>query len=411
MNILHINYSDILGERFNGFYMLNASDDSFTIQMAVWRKESNNDNVFILPPKNGMVKYIFEKFLHLFSKIGFDHVISIFGFYLLSKQAYFKKADIIHLHIIHGDSNLNFKSIFKICKEKKVIWTFHDQWAVTGGCIHPFDCQGVSCGCPKVCPYPRYNSLLKHCMPHHIWKVKKRLYSQSHFSIIVSTEWMMNKIKNSSLISNKNITIIPFGVDINAFKPLNKASIRIKLKIPEDDFVVMFRNTGIVNDKFKGLEYIKTALLNLKTTKSVTIIILEYTKGFEVLSSKYNIIYTGWIKQNQLIEYFSASDVFLMPSLQESFGLMALEAMSCSLPVIVADDTALPEVIGGETCGIVVKQRNPQEINEAITTLINNSSFTKQLGEQARKRVESFYSIQKCIENHKHTYAKLISKL
>ena len=210
MNILHINYSDIIGGRFNGYYMLGKSDDMLNPNMAVWRKKSNRKNVYLLPPHNKVLKFVIEKCIHLGAKLGLDHLISIFGFLLLSKQKYFKAADIIHLHIIHGDTNLSILSLPKLCKNKTVVWTFHDQWAVTGGCIHPFDCHGVNQGCPSYCPYPRYNSFFKHKFPNYLWKIKKYCYSRSDFNIIVSTDWMKEKIESTYVNVNRDNKLCEF---------------------------------------------------------------------------------------------------------------------------------------------------------------------------------------------------------
>lgn len=404
MNILHINYADLIGNRFNGYYMLDASDEAFNFNMAVWSKQSERNDVFLLPPKQKALKFVVEKLIHLGAKLGLDHLVSIFGFYLLSKQPYFKKADIIHLHIIHGDSNLSVLTLPKLCKHKKVVWTFHDQWAVTGGCIHPFDCKGVNNGCPKYCPYPRYNSLFKHRFPYYLWKIKQYCYARSDFNIVISSEWMRNKISKSPLIKDKRISVIPFGVDIAFFKQKDKDAIRKNLGIPAGDFVIAFRDSGLDHDIHKGLKYLKEALWHLSCERSISLIIMEDGKGFEDLSEKYNVIKTGWVDSKQLVDVFSASDVFIMPSLQESFGLMAIEAMACSLPVIVAEGTALPDVIGTDVGGLVVKSKDSAAIIEAIRFLTDNPEQLKLLGINARKRVEERYSVEKCISLHKELY-------
>lgn len=410
MKVLHVNYSDLIGNRFNGYYMLDASDESFYFNMAVWRKQSKHNDVYLLPPMNKWFKFIVEKILHLCGKLGFDHLISVFGLFLLSRQTYFKTADVIHLHIIHGDSNLSVLALQRLCKKKKVVWTFHDQWAVTGGCIHPFECPGVNNGCPRYCPHPRYNALFKRIFPYYMWKIKHYYYTRSDFNVVISSEWMRKKINNSPLLIDKEITIIPFGVDIDFFKKNDRYSKRRDFGIPLDDFVIAFRDSGLEHDIHKGLKYIKQALQHLNTDKSISLIVIEDGKNFEDLSEKYNIVNTGWINSEKLVDVFSASDVFLMPSLQESFGLMAIEAMACSLPVIVAEGTALPEVIGRNIGGLVINPRDPEAINQAILSLIDNPERLNQFRISARNRVEEIYSIEKCINQHKELYLKILDQ-
>jgi len=75
------------------------------------------------------------------------------------------------------------------------------------------------------------------------------------------------------------------------------------------------------------------------------LLILQDGKGFSALSPKYGVVTPGWIDGEDLAIALSAADVFVMPSIQEAFGLMAVEAMACGTPVIVFDGTALPGVI------------------------------------------------------------------
>ena len=411
MNILHINYSDTIGDRFNGFYMLDYSDVDFNIQMVVWKRNSNNKNVHLIPPRNPLLKFVIEKIIHLGVKLGLDHLISIGGSFLLSRQEYFRNADIVHLHIIHGDTNISVFTLPKICKKKRVIWTLHDQWAITGGCIHPFECKGGMVGCPTYCPHPRYNSLFKHSFPYFIWKIKKKCYSKSSLNLVVSTNWMNDKVNKSPILKHKPLNVIPFGVDIAKFNRKDRNICREKLGIPLDDFVITFRDSGLKHDIFKGLKYIKEALLNMNVVKSISLLIIEDGHGFDDLSSKYNIIKTGWIKSEELIEVMSCADVFLMPSIQESFGLMAIEAMACKLPVIVAEGTALPDIIGHEQGGLVVPAKDSNAILNAISFLIEHPIYTQDLGKNARRRVEELFTIDKCIESHKKLYSEVYNNI
>jgi glycosyltransferase involved in cell wall biosynthesis len=409
MKVLHINNFDLIGARFNGYCMMDENTNSdFEFSMAVWNKQSNNNKVYLLPPQNSFAKFLVEKIIHFTAKLGFDHFFSFFSYYLLSKQKYFREADIVHLHIIHGDTNISFKDLPQFCRNKKIVWTLHDQWATSGGCIHPFDCDGTIRSCYKYCPLPRYNSAFKHIMPFFLFKLKKHYYAKSDFDIVVSTEWMRDKISNSSLLHSSRISVISFGVNLQVFKNQGKNEVRTLLGIPLNHFVLILRNTGIETDAVKGLKYAKEALLDLISDVPITVIILEKINGFESLSNKFNIITTSWLNQNELIKYLSSADALLMPSLQESFGLMAVESMACSVPVVVAEGTALPEVVGNNVGGIVVKQRNSDEIVKAIQLLINDKEYYAKLCKSARERVELKYDIRKYIEAHERLYSSMI---
>ncbi|MDD4730195.1 MAG: glycosyltransferase, partial [Dysgonamonadaceae bacterium] len=184
---------------------------------------------------------------------------------------------------------------------------------------------------------------------------------------------------------------------------------RIKIGIPKNNFVVILRNTGLSTDTMKGLKYTKLALEKLQSSKAITIIVLEQSDGFIDLSSKYQVITPGWLDQNAIIDYYSASDVLLMPSIQESFGLMAIEAMACEVPVIVAEGSALPEVVGNDIGGIVVKPRNYNAIINALSLLIENQDYIEKLSKNARRRVMQLFDSQKYIKKYQSLYSTIMS--
>jgi len=140
MNILHINSHDVYGARFNGYEMQKNIGSQHNVEMAVWVKVSSNSNVHIIPPNNRILKYLTSLIITLTARIGFDRLFGYAGF-LLPFNNYFKKADIIHLHLIHNYTNFSILSLPRLSRKKTVFWTLHDPWAFTGGCEHSFDCD------------------------------------------------------------------------------------------------------------------------------------------------------------------------------------------------------------------------------------------------------------------------------
>lgn len=104
------------------------------------------------------------------------------------------------------------------------------------------------------------------------------------------------------------------------------------------------------------------------------------------------VLFTGMVRQEELIEFYNVCDVFMMvskelPSGIEGFGIAFLEANACGKPVIGGRSGGIPEaVIHGET-GLLVDPNNPQEVFEAIVRLLTDDFYAKRLGERGRRRV------------------------
>lgn len=377
--------------------------------MAVWKKQSEETFVKQIPPNNRLAWLLWSRTMMLFSRFGLDRLVG-FGGWIIRKKSYFKSADIIHLHLIHNFSNFSIFSLPFISKLKPVVWTLHDPWAYTGGCEHSFDCNKWQNGCSVPCPHPRATSLFQKSAPNLHWKIKKYLYSKSTITLVVSSDWMLERVKKSPLMKNFDCIKIPFGIDLKQFKLLEKSKAKSKLGIPTNHKVIAFRDSGLKKDKFKGLRWLKDALEMYEVKEPTTLLIFEKGDDFKFLENKFNVICLGWIDGDELVTALSAADIFIMPSIQESFGLMAVESMACGTPVIVFEGTALPSIVKDGIGGIVIPLKDSKALAEGILNILNDNDLRLKMSVQARKIVEDNYNEEQYVESHIELYKKVISE-
>jgi glycosyltransferase involved in cell wall biosynthesis len=179
-----------------------------------------------------------------------------------------------------------------------------------------------------------------------------------------------------------------------------------------DHRVIAFRGIDIEKNSkmaiYKGISYLLEALEIYVPNEPTTLLIFENGKCFQFLSSKYNILTLGWIDGEELALALSAADIFLMPSIQESFGLMAVEAMASGTPVIVFEGTSLPDVIKAPFGGVAVKAKNSKKLAEAIEQLLDNDELRIRLSKQARLIVENEYAFPLYVNRHITLYEDVI---
>ncbi len=362
INVLEVNNIDLPGRRFNGYDLLNElkDNDSINIKQIVIQKQSNNNKVKRLLTKNEQIQLLdnlekFEKNLSIQSNL------SITSPALINSKEY-KEADIIHFHMFHN-TKLSLISLIQICNEKKVIMSFHDPWMITGRCVHFGNCVKWKDGCNEC---ENLNTLFSfeedNC--DVMWKLKEMIYKSISPEIVVPSRYIYDLVKESPITKNiNNIHIIPLGVDLNFFtNKIDKEEARKKLQISNSDIVIFLR----AQKALKGTSYVVEALKNLDTNKKITILTCDEKCRFEEVKNKYNIVDMGSMNNEQLLYAYNACDMFLMPSLGESFGMMAIEAMACEKPVVVFDNTALPSVTFAPECGVLVEDRNSNKLREAI---------------------------------------------
>ena len=130
----------------------------------------------------------------------------------------------------------------------------------------------------------------------------------------------------------------------------------------------------------------------------------------EEFKEKFHIIELGWVKdQNLLRNIFSAADLFLSPSVAESFGMMPLEAMACGTPTIVFKETVLEKLTNAPIIGTAVDYKNGRALGIAIEELLNNPEELNKRSRDGFKFVRENYSIENYVNQHIHLYNSLLS--
>lgn len=314
------------------------------------------------------------------------------------------KPDIIHLHHLHG-YYINIQILFDCLSQANipVVWTFHDCWSVTGHCTN-FDFVGcekwkTECNsCPQKKEYPASFFIDRSTKN---FRLKKELFtSVSNMTVVPVSNWL-NGIVHDSFMRDIPSQVIYNGVDVNLFAPVaNSNMIKQELNIGEG--FMLLGVAGIWVKKKGFFDFIK---LSKKIGKNDFIVLVGLNKS-QMKHLPSNII--GIMRtenQQQLRDLYSAADVFLNLSVEETFGLTTAEALSCGTPAVVYNATACPEIIDVDT-GVVVKKNDINDLLEAIRTVKKN---TKAFYSSAcRARAIKYFNKEERFAEYVDLYKKLI---
>lgn len=411
LKILEVNNLDLLGRRFNGYDLLDTINNNsvHSAKQIVTFKSSSNPNVLEFYKSKGS---LFRGDLLVDSELSLLSVHSQVSFTsnILKNSEVYKKSDLVHYHLIHN-TKLSLPQMVELCREKPTVLTFHDAWNFTGRCVQPQECEKWKSGCDgcknlsSLFPFTEDNCA-------SLWNQKMKIYEKMDVDIIVSSLFMKEMLEASPLTKHfKNVHFVPFGIDLDKFKSKDKKQARKSIGIDDEDFVLFFRS----EPETKGVEYIIEAMKMLDVNKKITLLTCSCVGLVDELSSKYKVIDLGKIDEDEVINAMNACDVFLMPSLGESFGLMAVEAMACAKPVIVFDNTSLPSISFAPECGVLVENKNSLKLMEAIKNLIDNPQEILRRGKLGRELAEKNYDIKdynrKIIEVYEKAYERQKSKV
>ena len=385
MKILQVNGYESPGRRFNGLSitpLLKAHD--IESQHLVWEKDTQNPDVLTFGGNSTRkINRIVNRVERLTStqSMFYPHAKQ------MMKMSAFKEADVLHLHIIHSGF-MSLSHLPEITRRKPTVWTLHDPWAMTGHCVYPFECTRWKTGCGS-CPDLNIHFPLLRDTTRFLFKYKKRSYQKSKFDVIVASQWMRDMVEASPLFEDVDIHHVPFGLDLNFFSPTASPDARKRFGIPDDSLVICFR---AVDNQFKGLSYIIEALERIKTDQPICLLTLNSKGLMERFSDRFQLVELGWTNDEQEArDAFVASDIFLMPSIVEAFGVMAIEALACGKPVVVFDGTSLPEVTFAPDVGVSVPMHDGVALYEALQRLIDNPDERVERGLKGREIAEQHY--------------------
>jgi glycosyltransferase involved in cell wall biosynthesis len=390
MKIVHINNTDLTGRRFNGHDIQIAFNRrGISCKQFVIEKRGTDPNTI------SIVKEFEEPFLRnscrLFeNNLSVQSMIYPYGWRIF-RHPEFTSADIAHYHLLHNYF-FSYAMLPELVVAKPSVMTIHDPWIFTGHCIYPIDCKKWETEECTRCPHLDRHFSIKKDNANYMWKIKKEIFSDLNVDLVVASKWMLDMVKRSPVTAHiQNVHLIPFGIDAKVFHAKrNKILIRKQLGIPLENIVLFFRADPSL---YKGLSYIQKMLERLRTSKPITLLTVG-SMGL-VYAKNHQLIEKDWINdENSIAELYAVADIFLMPSIAEAFGMMAIEAMMSGLPVIVFDGTALPDITFAPDCGIVIKNRDIELFTKTIERLIENPEECIQRGEMGHRLASKYYDIE-----------------
>lgn len=344
IKVLHINmFSSKGGAAKLQQSIVQYSEKQIKHNLIVYENDLGDSDIKVL--RGGLLSFFIRVIQSVLGRLGFRKNFKLyFGigenfnstYKKLSKYKEYQEADIIHLHNIHG-GYFDLKSIEKISDEKKIIWTLHDMWPITGGEAYVFgdtSFRKLEKQSKHFAFYPLNNPFFDRRI--YFLKLKKKLYEKlgSKLTFVPVSSWMEDQLRKSYVLSiSNNIETIDNGIDTFVFLDLEQRNWEKKR-------VLVFNS----QDPFKGSNFLLT---NLETLKMNIFQVYTVGKALNIHNETHIGEYVNSKEELNLL--FNQVDILIHPSRAESFGLLPCEAMASGVCVLGTDVDGLKEVL--ENCG------------------------------------------------------------
>jgi len=262
--------------------------------------------------------------------------------------------DILWIHNIHG-YYINYEMLFDWIKnrpEMEVRWTLHDCWAFTGHCSHfsASNCYKWQRGCYKCIQKSVYpSSILIDNSKKNYGRKKIAFSNVEKLTICVPSQWLYKHV-SKSFLGQYPIEVIPNRVDLAVFSH-KESNFRQKIGVAEQK--IMLLGLASVWPPSKGLADLLYIYKNID--KSLFEMVVVGLSQKQIANLPDGIIGMGCVERTELPEIYSAADLFINPSKEETFSLTTLEALSCKTATVVYKGTACEEIVEEYKDGYSVK--------------------------------------------------------
>ena len=301
--------------------------------------------------------------------------------------------DVINLHWIKGGF-LQIETIAKL--RQPVVWTLHDMWAMTGGCHYTQGCTRYTRACGAC---PQLNSTKEWDLTRWVWQRKAKAWKNQKITIVTPSKWLAKCASESSLFKNSRIEVIPNGIDLERYQPVDKKLARKLLQLPEDKKIVLFGAIGATSLPRKGFSLLLSTLQKLSQTSSqsqeIELVVFGSFEPLDPPNFGFNTRYLGKLNDDVSLNLlYAAADVFVAPSLQDNFPNTILEAFACGTPCAAFNIGGIPDAVDHRKNGYLAQAFDTDELASGINWILEDRDRHETLSRQARTKVEQNFTLE-----------------
>lgn len=315
------------------------------------------------------------------------------------------KPDIVQFHWA-GRGAAPIKTLARL-HDYPIIWTLRDMWPLTGGCHYSAGCEKYLTGCGAC---PQLGSNRSSDISRWQWRRKHRAWSGVNVVYVALSNWMAECARRSPLTFGNEISVIPNGVDIERYAPVDKAFARTVWHLPINQRVILFGALNSTTDPRKGFAYLREALRVLAArgwADRAVVVVFGANSGNQQLGL--SVRYIGHLHDDvSLALLYASADVMVVPSVEENFGKTAVEAMACGVPITAFANTGQLDIVDHKINGYLAENLSVADLAQGIAWCLEEVEKDEGLARRAREKVERCFDIRDIADRHLSLYHRLL---
>ena len=221
----------------------------------------------------------------------------------------------------------------------------------------------------------------------------------------------MDMKREMKKIYDRDIAVIPNGIDLNKVKCLSTQDVRNELGIKKDRKIILF--VGVLRP-IKGLPYLIKAMTIIKDKNKKLLLVGdgEERDQLEDLVKKLKlekyVTFIGKVPYDDVFKYMVVSDILVLSSLSEGLPNVILEAMAAGLPIVATRVGGIPDIVKDGENGFLIDPKNPEQIAEKINLFLEDDKLREKISKNNKQKAKE-YSWESVIERLEKIYFRVIN--
>ena len=419
LNVVHVSTDDITGGAARCAFRLHQGlrAEGAQSSMLVYRKKGNDPLVHVFRPDSGTVRRAARRFRGRQLRQALDgyRATRPAGYEAFSTDqtewgyepaSRLPACDVVNLHWVSRfiDTGEFLKGIVP---EVPIVWTLHDMNLFTGGCHYDDGCGRYQKRCGAC---PQLGSTDEEDLSRQTWSRKDALFDEElagRLHVVTPSRWLAAEAADSSLLGGRfPITVIPYGLDTDAFAPRDQAEARRVLGVPPGAAVLLFVAQS-VSTRRKGFGQLVDAIAGLSGIHDL--FLLSIGSGAPP-SRDFRGRHLGFTSEDRLLSLvYSAADVFVLPSQQDNLPATVLESLACGTPVVAFNAGGVGDMVREGRTGFLAPVGDVAALAGALQRALGDRDRLTSLRNTCREIAVTEYPLSLQAQRYATLYEELVS--
>jgi glycosyltransferase involved in cell wall biosynthesis len=320
-----------------------------------------------------------------------------------------RAASVFQLYNVHG-GYFSIRMLPRLAQIAPIVWRLSDMWPMTGHCAYSGRCERwrKGCGsCPDLATYPS----LPFDTTGFLFRQKDRAYRRSDITVVAPSSWTERFARESPLLGRFPVRRISTGVDLEVFRPIDRAAARSLLGVPPGARAILFAAQELDDNPRKGASILIEALVRIGPAPDLVVLLVGI--GGESWRERVPqpVKLLGYVNDDRLLAAaYSAADAVVAPSMLENLPNTVLEAIACGVPTVAFDTGGTGDAVRHMETGYLARSGDVSDLERGIRLVLHDEALRHRFGAAARRLAESEFGNDRQARRFAELYEEVLAR-